>query len=306
MMTVRQDTPLFSSRNLIVAGIGLSVLGIFLFAVNDAIGKWILATFGLGQFLLIRSLAGLLILAPVIWRAGLAPFRQVTQPGLQFIRAGMGGVESAMFFLAVIFLPLADVTTFYLAAPIFVAIMAVMFLGERVGWRRWAAIFVGFGGVIIALGPSSGMATLPALIALVGSFFFALLIIITRHLRATPDVVLVTYQFVATAILGLVISPFGWAPMTFKGIALTGLLGALALGAHYSINRSLKLAPASVVSPFHYTIIVWAVIFGFFFFGDVPKPAVVGGAALVIASGLVIFFRERSRSPEKQPDIAEH
>ena len=294
-----------SPRGLIAAGIGLTVLGVMLFAVNDAMGKWVLTTYVLGQMLLVRSLAGLAIIAPIIWRTGLGVFTNLPQPGLQLVRVVLATLETALFFWAVSFLPLADVTTFYLASPIFVTIMAVVFLGERVGWRRWLAIAVGFLGVVLALGPSAGVATLPAAIALIGSLIFAVLIIITRHLRATPDVVLVTFQFLGVLIFGAVTAPFGWSPFATLDVLLIMVMGAMALGAHVCINRSLKLAPASIVAPYHYTLIVWAVVLGLFVFGDVPSVATLAGAALIIGSGLFIFFRERYLAPDDVPDIPE-
>jgi len=288
---------------MIAAGIGITLFGILLFAINDAIGKWVLATYSLGQLLLIRALAGLVMLSPVVMRTGWAPFRNLPQPGLQLIRVVLAALESAMFFGAVIFLPLADVTTVYLAAPIFVTILAMFFLGERVGWWRWSAILIGFLGVVLALGPSGGIASLPALIALAGSIVFAILIIITRQLRATPDITLLVFQFIGAAILGLIIAPFGWRELVwYPDVLVIIMLGALSLGAHFSINRSLKWAPASTVAPFHYTLIVWAVIFGVIFFDDIPSPLTVAGALLVIVSGLVIFFREH----RKTPDLTEH
>ncbi len=292
-------------HRLIAAGIGLTLLGIFVFSIADAVGKWILATYAIGQLMLIRSLTGLVILAPVVWRAGPAVFRNLQQPGLQAVRAILSTAETAFFFWAISFLPLADVTTFYLAAPIFVTILAAIFLGEHVGWRRWAAILVGFVGVVLALGPSAAVASLPAVIALVGSMTFAVLMIITRHLRSTPDVVLITFQFIGGLAFGVVGVLFGWTPMTALDLAIIMAMGVIALVGHFCINRSLKLAPASVVAPYHYTAIVWAVVLGFVVFADVPSPVTVAGAALIIGSGLFIFFRERRITPGEPPDIPE-
>jgi len=106
----------------------------------------------------------------------------------------LSALEVAMFFWAVSYLPLADTTTFYLAGPIYVTALSVLLLRERVGWRRWTAVLIGFTGVVIALRPSSASFTLPALIALTGSIFYALLMITTRALRDTNDTVLITTQ----------------------------------------------------------------------------------------------------------------
>ena len=181
-------------RSATLAGIGLMVLGIFLFCCNDALGKWLLGTYSVWQMLVIRSFAAMLILSPFLWHEGRAVLA-APRPWLQIVRVMLSTLESIMFFIAVTYLPLADTVTFYLAAPIYVTALSAMFLEEQVGWRRWSAVVVGFVGVMIALRPSAATLTLPALIAIVGSFFFAIFLIITRMLRGTSDVVMVSGQF---------------------------------------------------------------------------------------------------------------
>ena len=107
-------------------------------------------------------------------------------------------LEVAAFFLATVYLPLADVITYYLAAPIFVTALSAIVLREQVGWRRWSAVLIGFCGVLIALRPSAQTISWPAMIALGGSMSFAVLMLITRSLRATPDIVLASMQFIGT------------------------------------------------------------------------------------------------------------
>jgi drug/metabolite transporter (DMT)-like permease len=171
-------------------------------------------------------------------------------------------------------------------------------LGEHVGWRRWCAVLVGFCGVLIALRPSAQTFSLPALIALGGSFSFSVLMLITRSLRATPDVVMASSQFVGTFLLGAVMAPFGWVTPTPASLMLFAAAGLISVTALFCVNRSLKLAPASVVVPYQYTMIVWAVMFGFLVFGDVPQPATIAGAAIIIGAGLYIFLRERKLGRE--------
>ena len=121
------------------------------------------------------------------------------RPGLQVLRIVLSTLEVAMFFWAVGYLPLADAVTFYLAGPIYVTAISALLLKERVGWRRWTAVLVGFLGVVIALRPSAATLTLPALIALAGSLSFALLMIVTRVLRETNDTVLIATQYLRHA-----------------------------------------------------------------------------------------------------------
>jgi drug/metabolite transporter (DMT)-like permease len=280
-----------------LAGIGLMLLSISMFSFGDALGKFLVGTYAVGQLLWLRACAALLVLSPVIWQQR-AHFRNLERPWLQLIRVVLSTLEVAAFFLATVYLPLADVVTYYLAGPIFVTALSALVLGEQVGWRRWCAVLVGFCGVVIALRPSAQTFSLPALIALGGSFSFSVLMLITRSLRATPDVVMASSQFVGTFLLGAAMAPFGWVTPTRSSLLLFAAAGLISVTALFCVNRSLKLAPASVVVPYQYTMIVWAVMFGFLVFGDVPQPATIAGAAIIIGAGLYIFLRERKLGRE--------
>ncbi len=283
-----------SLRRAALAGIGFMLLGSLLFSINDAMGKWLVATYSVGQLLLIRSAAALLVLAPFVKREGFARFRDAPRPGLQILRVVLSTLEVAFFYWAVVHLPLADVVTFYLAGPIFVTALSALFLKEHVGWRRWGAVIIGFSGVVVALRPTTASVTWPAAIALSGSLMFALLMIVTRILRGTTDTVLVTNQTLAALLFGAALSPFTWVTPSMRDTLLLCLLGIVAMVAHACVNRSLKLAPASLVVPYQYTLILWAVVFGFLVFGDVPDAELLTGAAIIVAAGLFIFMREQA------------
>jgi drug/metabolite transporter (DMT)-like permease len=293
MSSLDAALPLVARRQ-VLAGIGMMVFGIFLFAVNDTVGKWLVATYTVGQVLLIRSLFALAVLVPFVKREGVGPWRDAPSPRLQILRVLLSTCEVAFFYWAVTYLPLADVMTYYLAGPIYVAALSAMVLGERLDKFRWAAVLVGFAGVLVALDPSAATLTWPALIALLGSLFFAGMMVTTRKLRGTSDTVLVAGQMGAALILGVILAPIGWVTPTAPDFVLLGLLGVVALVAHACVNRSLKLAPASVVVPYQYTLIIWAIFFGWLVFGDVPEPNMLAGAGMIVAAGLAIFLRERA------------
>jgi drug/metabolite transporter (DMT)-like permease len=282
----------YDDRSARLAGIGLMLLSVFMFSFGDALGKFMVATYSVGQLLLLRAIAALIVLLPTVWRQR-AEFMRPERPWLQLLRVTLSTLEVAAFFLATVYLPLADVITYYLACPIFVTALSGIVLGERIGWRRWTAILIGFCGVLIALQPSPQTVSWPAMIALGGSISFALLMLITRSLRATPDIVLASSQFGGTFLLGAVLSPFGWVTPGPGSLVLFAAAGCISVAALLCVNRSLKLAPASVVVPYQYSMIVWAVIFGFIVFGDVPSWATIVGAAIIIGAGLYIFLRER-------------
>jgi drug/metabolite transporter (DMT)-like permease len=301
-MTATTAAPI---RSAAMAGIGFMLGGIFLFALNDALGKFLISTYSVGQLLLVRSAAALILLAPFIWREGADAYHRAPRPPVQWLRALFATLELACFYWALAYMPLADVMTYYLASPIYVTAMSPFLLGERVGWRRWSAVAVGFLGVLIALKPSSGALNYHALVAFTGSMLYAFFLVVTRRLREAPDLTLAAWQMVGTLIAGALVAPFSWRPFaSAHDIPLLALLGVTALVAIVAVNRSLRLAPASVVVPYQYTLIVWAVLFGYFVFGDVPSWRVVVGAAIIVAAGLFIFFREQTVAEEPVPQVA--
>ncbi|HEY5818818.1 MAG TPA: DMT family transporter [Mesorhizobium sp.] len=274
-------------------GILTMLIAVLLFSLNDVMGKWLVSTYPIGQLLLIRSAAALLILSPFIYRAGWRSLFDIERPGLMATRVCLTTIEVSSFYYAVAYMPLADAITFWMAAPIYVAALSPLLLGEHVGWRRWTAIGVGFVGVLIALQPSSDSFTTPALIALFGSLCFALMMITGRALRASSDLAMVFWPTFGAALFGIATSAFFWVAPTAFDYTLLALLGVVALTAHLFMNRSLMLADAATVTPYQYTLLVWAIIFGWIFFNDTPRPTTLIGAAFIVVSGLFIFFREQ-------------
>src|SRR5260370_38495879 len=137
----------------------------------------------------------------------------------------------------------------------------------------------------------------PALIALGGSLSFALLMLITRSLRRTPDIVLASSQFAGSFTLGALTSPFGWVTPSVGSLGLFAAAGCISVAALLCVNRSLMLAPASVVVPYQYSMIVWAVMFGYFVFGDVPSIPTIVCAPIIIGAAPSIFFPDPSLAP---------
>ena len=189
------------------------------------------------------------------------------------------------------------------ASPIFVTALSGIVLGEHVGWRRWTAILVGFCGVLIAMRPSAQTVSWPAMIALGGSISFAFLMLITRSLRATPDIVLASSQFGGTFLLGALLSPIGWVTPSFGSLGLFAIAGITSVAALLCVNRSLKLAPASVVVPYQYSMIVWAVIFGFVVWGECRPPPPSSAPPSSSARGFISSCASRSSGGRKQRSI---
>ncbi|MET0575800.1 MAG: DMT family transporter [Mesorhizobium sp.] len=282
-----------ASKNLILAGVLLMLGGDFLFALNDAMGKWLVASFSVGQVVLIRSIGAFLILGPMIARQGSEKLLRMERPGLQLLRVVFATLDTGLFYAAVVYLPLADVMSFYMAGPIYVAALSHLLLGEKVGWRRWAAVLVGFCGVLIMLNPSSAALSLPSIFALIGSLSFAFVIILSRLLRGTSDTTLVTWQTVGALVVGGALAIGHWKTPGALDFGAMLLLGVVSCGAHMMITRALKLAPASTLAPLHYTLLLWAVVFGLVFFNDVPSSRILIGSGIIVLAGLFIFHRQK-------------
>jgi drug/metabolite transporter (DMT)-like permease len=282
-------------------GAAIMLGAMLMFSLNDTMGKWLVATYPVGELLLLRSVAGLIFLAPFLMRLPRGALVTLERPRTQAMRVFCSTAEVICFYVAVTTLPLADVMTYWLAAPIYVAALSPLMLGERVGWRRWTAIGVGFLGVVVALDPSAATLTWPALISVVGSFLFALTMVYGRQLRGTPDTVLVFWHIAGAAVAGLVTVPFAFVTPDLPDFLMLSLLGVVAMLAHIGVNRALKLADAATVAPLQYTLLFWAIVFGFVFFGEVPRPTTMIGAAIIVASGLFIVWRERQRGQEPVP-----
>ncbi|WP_419897867.1 DMT family transporter [Roseomonas sp. USHLN139] len=275
-------------------GIALMLLGVLFFAVNDTLGKWLVGAYSVGQLLLVRSISGLCVMAPFIRRVGPIPFLRPARPGIQLLRIAFSTLETSLFFWALTELPLAEVMTYYMAGPIYVTALSPFLLGEQVGWRRWTAVAVGFGGVILALHPSPGSLGFGAVCALAGSFSYACFMVATRKLASTRGEVLMTYQLTAALLFGAVfVALEGWVAPGPVDLVLMLFLGVGSLVGNLCVNQSLRIAPASAVVPYQYTLILWGMLFGFVFFDEVLSPLTMAGAAIIIGAGLFIFLREQ-------------
>ena len=275
-------------------GVLMMLVGMFLFAANDALGKWLVGTYSVGQVLLIRSLAALIILLPFLLAFGWRRLFTLERPGLQFARVVFASAEVFCFYFAVRSLPLADTMTYWMAAPIYVAVLSPLLLRESVGWLRWGAIALGFVGAIIALAPSGEGMGLASIAAIVGSLCFALMVITGRSLRGTPDLSLVFWQLIGAGVAGLVAAPVGWVMPGAVDMALLGLLGIVAMGAHLCVTRALKLADASLLAPLQYTLLIWAIVLGWMIFGDIPQTRLLVGGVIIVLAGLMLTLPQRS------------
>ena len=280
-------------RSTVAAGIFFIMASITLYSCMDALAKWTVTIYAAAQFLLIRSTTGIAVLLPFVARNNFAALRNVPRPGLQAVRLALAITEILLFFTAIYYLPLADTITYYLSSPIIVVALSAIVLGEKVGWRRWTAVLVGFAGVLIAMKPTSASISFGALIAILGAFGSAVLMLVTRELRGTSQTFLAFTQVCGTLLFGAVYAPFVWVTPQWSHVGIFLVAGVVSVCGLLCANRALTLAPASVLAPYKYTAIGFAALFGYLVFGDVPSLNTIIGAVIIVASGLYIFMRER-------------
>lgn len=276
-----------------LAGIGCFVLATFGFGVMDAGIKYLTADYDTWQIMFFRALFSLVPIGFLVARSGgLATLR--THSILSHAGRSLMGVVAAFgFFYSYAHMPLADVYALSFAAPLFMTALSVPILKEKVGWRRWAAVLVGFCGVLVMLRPGQGMLTLMALMPLGAAAFYALSMLFVRVLARTESNGAITFYFVTTmAVVSAFFMVPVWKTPDLPGFLLLAFVGIVGGGAQILFTNAFRLAPPSLLAPFEYVAMIWAVGFGFLLFGDVPDTAIWIGCAIVAASGLYIVHRE--------------
>ena len=272
----------------------MMLLALFLLSAMDAISKHLTETLAVPQILAIRFWFFLLFAMALASGNGIARTVRSASPGLQLLRSLVMLGQMSSFIFAVSYLPLADVGAIFAVAPLLVMVLAAVFLGEKIGPRRAAAVAFGFIGVLIIIRPGTGVFDPISLVALGGASCWAVFQILLR-IVGRRDSVETTTLF--SAVIGCaafsLVAPFVWRapdPATWSWLLVLGTLGAIG---HYLLSTAFRHAPASTLQPFAYTMPVWAVVMGWIVFHDIPDLWTFIGGAMVIASGLYALRRER-------------
>lgn len=279
-----------------IRGILLMISGSAVLTLSDAVTKWLTADLPVGQIMSVRVLFALMPILIFAWHAGGMHTFRITNTRMQLVRAGCA-VASAFFFVAgLAYLPLADCIAIAFSGPLFVTALAVPMLGEKVGWRRWSAVIVGFLGILVMLRPTGAGFHWAALLPLSAAAFGAFRDIITRQVRLTASpVAVLAITMAAIGFAGLFTIPLGWESVDGMQLLLLALAGVLVGTAQYLVIHAFYVAEASLIIPYKYFSLIWATLFGFVIWGDVPDAGVMLGAALVVGSGLYIMHRETQR-----------
>ena len=275
-------------------GIVCALAAWLLFAGMDAGSKLLAEQYSIIQILWVRFVSLVVIAAWLARRRGGRDALRTRHFWLQSLRSVLLVIEIGLFIRTITVLPLADAHAILAVTPLIVTALSVPLLGEQVGIRRWSAIAVAFVGVLIILRPGLGVVHPIALLALLCSLMFGLYQILTRIVgRVDPPLTTLFY----TALVGVggltLIVPFYWTTPDLVGWALFALVAALGAGGHFLLIKALQLAPASILQPFSYTILIWATLVGFLVFGNLPDLLTVVGALIVTSSGIYSFARER-------------
>lgn len=306
MTAAISTTPASSDRS--VKGMALMACCMIILPMMDAIAKY-MATFETmspGQVTFYRFFVQLVVLAPLFfWTVG--SFSNVRRPWMNMLRGALHAAASLLFFTAVKYMPLADVFAIYFVEPFMLTMMSALFLGEKVGWRRWLAILVGFGGAMIVIQPSFEIFGWTSLLPVACAFLFTLYLFLNRALGEgdSPLTMQMMSGVGGTLFMGIVlvagnaagIADFEMSlPASGLGLVLLIILGSLSGYVHLLVVRAFRMASVSLLAPFQYFEIISATVLGYLLFADFPTPSKWLGIGVIVASGLFIIWRERVQS----------
>lgn len=281
------------------AGIALILAAILGFTLMDATAKHLTQTYHPAQVVWARFVGNLAIFA-VIFRDAMFPLMRTRRPGLQFSRALMQLGSVGLFFSSLQYIGLAEATAIMDLNPVLITLGAALFLGERIGPRRLAGIGVALIGALIIIRPGLGVFQPAALLPLAGAFTYAAGALLTRMARADSVATSVMWSAVVGSALTSLVVPFVWQPLAMADLWAFALLGIFGTLSQYLLVRAFATAEAGVLAPFGYTGLVWAGLWGWLLFGQLPDPFTVAGAGLIVAAGLYVWSRE-SRAARRMP-----
>ena len=279
-------------------------LSVCAFSVMDIIVKWS-EDYPLGQVLFFRGFFGIVFYFFVIPPERRKNFYYTKRAGLHFLRCIFGLIALVAIFTALRNLPLATVVSISFAAPIFTTIFSIFLLKEKVGFYRWLAVIVGFIGIIVITEPGFSSLNIYYLYPIIFCLGLSYVAIAIRQLSTSEPVWLISLYFsVAITLLSFLTIPYGWVMPNLNDLAILSLVGIFGGVANLWLSQSYKYSEVSLVTPLKYLALVFAIIFGYFIWGEVPTIKTLLGAALVIISSIIIFRREIHH--KNQVTVARH
>lgn len=295
--------------NHVVRGIMFMIGATVMFAISNALSKWVVAIYPVGEVMFSRSLSSLIVCSTFMLPVtGLSVFA-TTRMRDHLARGLSQAISQTFTVLAFSLMPLAGAVAINFSAPLFSGLISVLFLKERAGAARWGALLAGFFGVLIVVKPGTDFIQLGALFALANAVMYGSVTVAVRGMSKTEFAnTLLMWQMVCLAVMHSFLLVFGFKWPTSQHAMLLISSGVANAAAQYLWTRALHAAPATAVSPFYYFLLVWTMFIGFFVWGDVPTTSLLVGSGIVVASGLFLLYQEAHRkaaapSTVKAPDV---
>jgi drug/metabolite transporter (DMT)-like permease len=296
-------------HNHVVRGIMFMLGASVMFAISNALSKWVVAIYPVGEVMFSRSLSSLIVCSAfMLPMTGFSVF--ATKRPRDHIARGLSQAISQTFtVLAFSLMPLAGAVAINFSAPLFSALISVLWLKERAGAARWGTLLAGFVGVLIVVKPGADSFQLGALFALANAIMYGSVTVAVRGMSKTESAnTLLMWQMVTLAVFHSFLLVFGFRWPTPQHAVLLVSSGVANAAAQYLWTKALHAAPATAVSPFYYFLLVWSLVLGFVVWGDVPTMSLLIGSGIVVASGLFLLYYEAQReaAPQvlKAPDAA--
>jgi drug/metabolite transporter (DMT)-like permease len=277
-------------------GIFCLIAGSAAFVINDSIVKTMTDSLPVGQMMSIRGVVSLVIILAICAPRGLKSQLKIYNWKAQISRGILVICAAYSFMTGLVYLPIGDLVAAGFVGPLFLTALAPIFLAERVGWRRWTAVCVGFVGMLIMMRPGGGILNWALMFPIAAAMFGAIRDIMTRRMSAmeSSTATLFATTFIVT-LGGLLSLPVGWQTPTWEQTGLLVISGVFVCLGQFLTIDAFRYAEAAAISPFKYVSLVWAVAIGFVFWGDIPTLNTIAGATLIIVCGLYILRRERVR-----------
>ena len=296
-----------------IRGAASLVLAMLIFSLQDIAVKWIGGNYPVLEIVVFRSLIALPCTFIFLRYEGIRGLPATQQSALEYLRGVFLFISFTTYMMGVAALPLADVAAIRNSGPLMITLLSVVWLGEKVGPRRWLALIVGFLGVLLIVQPGSGTFNPGSLFVLVATLFYTLNVMITRKLQTTDSsATMAYYSSFVYLVLAFVLAPLAvvvgeipaahpsitflfrtWTMPTLLDWMIMSGLGLVWAGGMYFVARAYTLAQASVVAPFEYAPLLFNVMWGFLLWREIPTWMTVAGALLTLSSGLYILYRER-------------
>jgi len=297
-----QTAPAFTSaagkspaghRDHVPRGILCMIAATLMFSIAFALSKWVVALYPVGEVMFLRSFSSLIVVAAVMLPiTGFSVFA-TRRPRDHVARGLSQAISQTLSVLAFSLMPLAGAVAINFSAPLFAALVSIVWLKERAGPARWAALLIGFFGVLVVTNPGANSLTLGALCALGNAVMYGSVTVAVRGMTKTESAnTLLIWQMVTLTFFHSFLLLFGWHLPKPADAALLFASGFANACGQYFWTQALRLAPATAVSPFYYLMLVWALIIGFLVWGDIPTTGLLFGSAVVVASGLFLLWHE--------------